>query len=101
MNEAMNEAGKKLIGPDTHSYGVGPLSIDVDMARKHGWSEESIEGAADEVARSSRAYGMQAMYDNPHLFYRAPDGTDIFVGDLSVEARIKIVTEYEKGRKRP
>lgn len=96
---AMSESMR--IKPDTQSYGVGPLSLDVAMARRHGWTEEMLEGAADEIAKLSRSKGMEAQSKNPHLFYRAPDGTDIFVGDLSVEARIEIVTEYERGRKKP
>lgn len=94
-------AEQNLIGPDTHSYGVGPISIDVDMARKHGWSEALIEAAANDVARTSRYYAERTLKERPHLFYRAPDGTDIFIGDLSLEARIEIVTGYEKARKAP
>lgn len=34
------------INEETSEFGVGPLNLDVKMARRHGWSEEAIEYVA-------------------------------------------------------
>lgn len=40
-----------------HTAGVGPVSLDVAMARQHGWSIQQIDRALDELGKISRRYG--------------------------------------------
>ena len=45
---------KRLVHPDTTSHGVGPLDLDVAMARRHGWSEKAIERTVKAIGEMSR-----------------------------------------------
>lgn len=45
---------RRWIDEETHSTGVGPLSLDVAMARRHGWSEKQINRVAEQIGVLSR-----------------------------------------------
>lgn len=45
------------IDEETQSASVGPLSLDVTMARGHGWSEKQIERVAEQIRVLSRRNG--------------------------------------------
>lgn len=45
---------RSFIDGETHSASVGSLSIDVDMARSHGWSEKAIFRAFERIGKLSR-----------------------------------------------
>lgn len=47
------------VGPGVTSTGVGPIELDVEMARKHGWSEDLINKVAFAIGALSR----QASYE--------------------------------------
>lgn len=48
------------------SSGVGPISLDVEMARKHGWTTEQIDVAAYILAEISRANSKAVALRNGH-----------------------------------
>ena len=50
----MSRAREVFINEDTTSFGVGSVTLDVDMARRHGWSERAIRRVAGVLAAISR-----------------------------------------------
>lgn len=49
---------RKFLDPpvdkDTRAASIGPVTLNVAMARRHGWSEEAINRAVKEIGRISR-----------------------------------------------
>lgn len=45
---------RRWINEETQSTAVGPISLDVAMARRHGWSEKQIERVAKRLGAISR-----------------------------------------------
>lgn len=78
---------KILEGPvndETSDIGMGPVSFDVAMARKHGWSKEQIERAWSVFEALAKAEGEIARLNRPELFEDEGDD-EVFVGDLEDE----------------
>lgn len=44
------------ITSDTKTFGVGPWELDVEMARRLGYSEEEINSMCDALGMISRSY---------------------------------------------
>lgn len=77
------------------SCGHGCVSLDCDMARKHGFTNamlEKLDAALKKIL--ARAYGYAKRRD-PAKWYTTPDGVDVFVGDMTAKARRAIVAGYE------
>ena len=45
---------KPYVPEDAHSFGVGPLQLDVLMARRHGWTWAAIYRTAKKIGAISR-----------------------------------------------
>lgn len=86
-----------MIGPDTQEISSGPVTLDVVLARKLGWTQEQIDGAWYQLSRISVRETEYAERLNSELFYTTPDGIKVFVGDLSSEAKQQLIDSYEKG----
>jgi len=68
-----------LVGADTQAFSVGAVTLDVDMARAHGWSEPDVNKAAARLEEISRFYGRRARARYPERY--AMDGAyDVFTG---------------------
>ncbi len=65
------------IKEDTRSFGVGPISLDVEMARKLGWTREQIDQAAAAVAFLARGVSLTRDQESgdacESCFGRTPD----------------------------
>lgn len=55
----------RYVNASTHSWGVGPVQLDVDMARTQGWSEAAIERTCDKLTTISRREGSIAHRNGP------------------------------------
>ena len=76
----VNEILQGPVNDETSNIGVGPVDLDVDMARRHGWSEEQIERAFETLKYVSRVEGTIAELNHPELFEEDEWGNSIFVG---------------------
>lgn len=73
------------------SWGVGPVTLDLDSARKAGWSEKQIERAQDQLAAISRREGGLSHRNGP------VDGCPCVTCDASV-AESDLVDSYRVQR---
>lgn len=74
---------RPIVSENTTDWGVGPVGLNVDMARRHGWTEKQINRAAEELRRISRKEGGIAQRRHPDWYTREADGTVVFVKDLA------------------
>lgn len=65
----------------TNSIGMGPLTFDVTMARKHGWTDEEIEAAWGKLTAIYRGFLPAIERRHPKHHAIAEDGSIVFVGD--------------------
>lgn len=82
---------KILEGPansETSVIGVGPVSLDVAMAREHGWSEQQIERSWAALESVSLAESEISRLRRPELFEDDGDGNEVFVGDQESEKEV-------------
>lgn len=84
------------IDEETRSVGFGPVELNVEMARLHGWSEEGIRRAYDVLQACARKESIYARRAHPYKYFTAPDGTVIFVGDFTPAARRRIERVYAR-----
>lgn len=56
-----------LLDSEIQSFGVGPLNLDVSLARLHGWSEKQIARVADAIGKLARKEGSIAERRHPEL----------------------------------
>lgn len=77
---------------DTHhtSYSVGPVGLNVEMCKKHGWSDKQILRAEDALAKVSRKEGRIAQRRHPDWYHVSKSGVSIFIGDLSPASKARI-----------
>ena len=66
---------------DTGAIGKGPVDIDVDMARNHGWTDQQIERAWAVIEAVAEAEGQIAQANNPELYRTTEDGDVLYVGE--------------------
>jgi hypothetical protein len=59
------------INSETRSFGIGPVVLDVEMARAQGWSEKIIQQAAFAIGAISREANYQAALSKGHT-HRCP-----------------------------
>jgi hypothetical protein len=69
-----------LPGGVVDSIGMGPLSFDCDMARRHGWSEVQIANAWNALRRVVLATGRRVERSHPDLYHRTSGGDVVFIG---------------------
>lgn len=89
---------RREITDSTNSVACGPVSINCDLARKHGWTNGMLEKAEREIQKLARRFGGYAKRRAPHLFYTTPDGVVLFVGDMDGRSKAAMVRRYEKLR---
>lgn len=70
----------------TRSVGVGPISLDCDMARGGGWSQDMLEEAEAEITALSRRLAERAARMHPTWYRREPDGTVVLLRPAEREA---------------
>lgn len=63
----------------THSFGVGPISLDVQMAREHGWSDKQLLRAMDKIEDLSKKESRIAVRRHPERYARM-NGVLVFQG---------------------
>lgn len=72
------------INADTLECCVGPIMLDVRMAREHGWTEAELTEAANALQEISLRYARRAQRRHPDWYER--DGKNVvFVGRKSNE----------------
>lgn len=76
----VSEITEGPVSPETSEVSMGPISLDVDMARGHGWTEGQIERAWFVLQAVAKAEGEVAGLRHPEL-YKTEDGVTVFVGD--------------------
>jgi hypothetical protein len=69
------------IDAETIEAGCGPVVLDVAMARDHGWSEEQIRRAFEEIRRVAIQEGLIAKVAHPEMYETDEFGNSVFVGD--------------------
>lgn len=70
---------RSFIDEETRDASCGPLLIDCDLARLHGWSEKQINRAFELVSVIARKEAGIVQRTKPELF-RKRDGVSVFVG---------------------
>ncbi len=53
------------ISPTSNSHGIGPLTIDLAMARRHGWSQEQLQKVVGLIGDISRREGDVSHWKGP------------------------------------
>lgn len=72
---------KRGIDEETSSIGMGPVSFDVDMARRHGWKNSEVDSFWEEVDKIYAVYSRRMNRRHPELYARSKlDGTVIYIG---------------------
>ena len=84
---------RPFIPPDADSHGVGPLGLDIKMARGHGWTQKQIERVAKAIGTISRREGAIS-----HRKGRVP-GCPCVVCDFNIKLK-ELPEEYRKARSR-
>lgn len=81
------------IRPTATNHGVGPLDLDLEMARRQGWSEAQLERTAKAIGTLSRREAAIAHRKGP------VPGCPCVVCDFSIKLE-DLPNEYKKARKR-
>ncbi len=85
-----------MITESTTEISCGPVSFNVKMARDYGWTEHQISRTWGLIRRRALDEGAVAEYTFPERFFTAPDGVKIFIGDLTPEAKKRMIDGYKK-----
>jgi hypothetical protein len=56
------------IDDETREVGVGPLNLDVTMARGHGWTEKAIKRTADLIQKIAKRESAYARRRHPERY---------------------------------
>lgn len=52
-------------GREVTSFGVGPISLDIEMARRHGWSETLIKRTQEFIGAIARDANRETHFNGP------------------------------------
>ncbi len=97
---------RPFIDDETREASHGPLSIDVEMARAHGWSEKSILACYAILCRESNMRGAAGERAHPDRFEVLECGTKAFKIDeidkrmSPIDDRVFYSMEMKKVRRR-
>jgi hypothetical protein len=89
---------RPFINDETYAASWGPLEIDVEMARAHGWSERSIAACYDVLCAEGKRRGAAGRRAHPERYEK--NGQGMFKSDAFPHGFMHGLVD-EKGRSSP